>query len=83
MKSISHPGSSASSSAATTQSQPTSSFCDAKTSTPLLSFPSYRALVKGGGGPIGVALDNLLRDEPIDLVTKDYARQYRNWLLRK
>ncbi len=56
---------------------------DAKTSTPLLSFPSYRALVKGGGGPIGVALDNLLRDEPIDLVTKDYARQYRNWLLRK
>ncbi|KAB0264887.1 hypothetical protein [Microvirga brassicacearum] len=56
---------------------------DAKTATPLLSLPSHHVLVKGGGGPLGVVLDNLVRDEPIDLVTKDYARQYRNWLLRK
>ncbi len=56
---------------------------DGKTGAALLSLPSHEVVVGGGGGLIGVALDNLLRDEPIDLVTRHYAQQYRNWLLRK
>ena len=56
---------------------------DARSGVPLLSLPAHTVLVKGGGGLVGVALDNIIRAEPIQLVTAAYAREYRNWLLRK
>jgi hypothetical protein len=56
---------------------------DGKTGAPLLAIPAYEALVQGGNGPIGVALDNLLLDEPADRIIRHYVLQYRNWLLRK
>jgi hypothetical protein len=56
---------------------------DAKSGAVLLTLPAYTVLVGGGGGLVGVALDNMIRDEPIRLVTASYAGEYRNWLLRK
>jgi hypothetical protein len=56
---------------------------DARSGAPLLSLPAHTVLVGAGGGLVGVALDTIIRDEPIRLVTTAYAREYRNWLLRK
>jgi hypothetical protein len=56
---------------------------DARSGAPLLTLPAHMVLVKGGGGLVGVALDNIIRADPIQLVTAAYAREYRNWLLRK
>ncbi len=56
---------------------------DAKTGALLLAFPAEQALIQGGHGPLGVALDNVFLDEPADRVVRYYVIQYRNWLLRK
>jgi hypothetical protein len=49
----------------------------------LLAFPAHQTFIQGGNGLIGVALDNLLLDEPADRIIRLSALEYRNWLLRK
>ncbi|WP_157961465.1 DUF6778 family protein [Microvirga flavescens] len=56
---------------------------DAKTGAPLLAFPAHTVAFQGGNGVIGVALDNIIQDDPADRLIRYYVNQYRNWLLRK
>jgi hypothetical protein len=56
---------------------------DPRTGRVYLAFPAQRAAATGGNGLLGVALDNILRDEPINLAISAYASQYTDWLLRK
>ena len=56
---------------------------DAKTGALLLAFPAHGAFIQGGGGLMGVALDNMFLDDPANRIVRHYVLQYRNWLLRK
>jgi hypothetical protein len=54
---------------------------DARTGAVLLRFPAQTAVSAAGQGIGGTLVDAATLDAPIDRVVRDYAAQYRRWLL--
>lgn len=54
---------------------------DARTGAVLLSHPGHTAFAPTGNGLVGVVVDGVIGDDPMNRVTNEFARLYRMWVL--